>query len=58
VTYINFLFKPMSDDRSTMLRQFIDWFKSNGAFFDHKSLSLGEIPGQGHGAIALRDLSV
>jgi hypothetical protein len=41
-----------------VLERLIDWFQTNGAFFDHTALKLDAIPGQGNGAIALRDLPV
>jgi hypothetical protein len=39
------------------LTRFIDWFDDR-AGFDRSALNLIAIPGQGYGAIAVRDLSV
>lgn len=38
--------------------QFVDWFKEHHGTIDAESMVLTDIPGQGRGAIALRDIPV
>lgn len=38
--------------------QFVDWFKEHHGTIDAESMVTTDIPGQGRGAIALRDIPV
>ena len=40
------------------MKQFLEWFQAQNGTLDSESMELADIPGQGKGAIASRDIPV
>lgn len=45
-------------DNIETMEGFADWFISRGGFLDKSAMILNDIPNQGRGAIALKDIPV